>query len=129
MTMMKTLCLLALLAFALIANVSAAQSTGSATLAWNPVTDTNSVAPITYRFYQGTASAVYGPALSVGSSLTYTATNLVRGTTYYFAVTAVGTYRAGTNTYTMESLYSNEASFRPATPPAPPTTLNIISGS
>lgn len=125
---MKTLCLL-LFTASLLISAAAAQTTGSATLGWGGVTDTNSIAPITYKFYQGTASGAYSPAQSVGTSLTYTTTNLVRGTTYYFAVTAVGTYRAGTNTYTLESTYSNEVNYRPATPPAPPTVLTIISGS
>ena len=125
---MKSLCLASLILLSLALTVEA-QSTGSATLAWNPVTDTNSVSAITYKFYQGTASGVYTTTNSVGTNLMFTANTLNRGVTYYFAVTAVGTYRVGTNTTTLESGFSSEVSYQVPFPPPPPTTLTIISGN
>jgi hypothetical protein len=47
----------------------------------------------TYRVYYGTAPRAYfqalGNGVSVGSATTYTASNLSRGITHYFAVTAI----------------------------------------
>lgn len=75
-----------------------APTIGSASLTWDPSTDTSLAG---YNLYTGTQSGVYGPPVSVGLNTSYTAGNLTGGKTYYFAVTAVST--SGT-----ESAHSNE---------------------
>lgn len=77
-----------------------APATSSATLTWNANTDADLAG---YKVYRATASGAYGAPLTslpVGT-LTYQATGLQSGTTYYFVVTAYDT--AGN-----ESTYSNE---------------------
>jgi len=82
-----------------ILTVTAPTTNGTASLSWDPSTDTNITR---YNLYMGTQSGVYGPPVSVGMSTSYTVGNLTGGgRTYYFAVTAVNT--AGT-----ESQYSNQ---------------------
>ena len=76
---------------------------GTATLAWDPVTDQNLQG---YRVYYGTFSGKYfqspGQGLSVGNgATTYQLTGLSTGATYYFAVTAYDLQGD-------ESAYSNE---------------------
>ena len=61
-------------------------STTTASLNWNPPTNTTGVAG--YNVYMGTASGVYGPPVNVGNVTSYVVNNLVIGNTYYFAVTA-----------------------------------------
>lgn len=78
--------------------LSAPTTTGSASLTWNPNTDTNLAG---YNLYMGTQSGVYGSPISIGLNTSYTAGNLTGGKTYYFSVTAV-------NTTGTESLHSNE---------------------
>ena len=79
--------------------VTAPTNNGTASLTWNPSTDTSVTG---YNMYMGTQSGVYGPPVSVGLSTSYTAGNLTGGgKTYYFVVTAVN--NAGT-----ESQHSNE---------------------
>ena len=120
---MKLLCLLALLLL-LSTVASRAQSTSSVTLAWDPSPTTNT--PITYKLYQGTATGVYTLTNNVGTNLTATATNLVRGTTYFWAVTANLT--VDTN-IVLESVFSGEVSYQPLIPPSPPTLLRIVVGN
>jgi hypothetical protein len=75
-------------------------STSSATLTWDPNTETDLSS---YRVYQSTTPGVYGAAIAtvpLGTS-TFTVTGLAVGTTYYFRITAVD---SGNN----ESLPSNE---------------------
>jgi hypothetical protein len=77
-------------------------TSGTATLAWDAVTDPNLQG---YRVYYGTAPATYsqffGLGLDVGNVTTYTVTGLNSTTRYYFAVTAF-------DTSNNESSYSNE---------------------
>ncbi len=80
--------------------LTAPTTNGTASLTWNPSTDT-SVAG--YNLYQGTQSGTYGPPISVGLNTSYTAGNLTGGKTYYFSVTAIDV--TGT-----ESGHSNEVS-------------------
>lgn len=80
--------------------LSAPTTNGTASLSWDPSTDTELAG---YNLYMGTQSGVYGPPVSVGLNTGYTAGSLTGGKTYYFAVTAVNT--AGT-----ESPHSNEVS-------------------
>ena len=75
---------------------------GTATLAWDAVTDENLQG---YRVYYGTFSGKYlqspGQGLPVGNdTTTYKVTGLSNGATYYFAVTAYDLQG--------ESAYSNE---------------------
>jgi len=60
-------------------------------LGWDvPINEDNtSVTNIAgYRLYYGTNSQVYSDVITVGATPTATATNLLEGTTYYFAVVA-----------------------------------------
>jgi hypothetical protein len=88
------------------------------TLAWN-ASPTTTNGPISYILYYGPASTTYTNTVLAGTNLTCTASNLVRGATYYFAVTA-------TATNGLESVFSNEVSTNTAAPPPPPTVLRII---
>jgi hypothetical protein len=74
---------------------------GTVTMAWDASAGTNIIA--NYNLYYGAASATYTNVVAAGTNLTVSVTNLVEGTTYYFAATAVDT--AG-----LESDYSTEVS-------------------
>lgn len=74
--------------------------TSSATLAWQPSSDSTVVG---YKLYYGTVSGVYTSVINVGKSTMATVSNLVSGITYYFAVTAY-------DSTSKESPFSNEAS-------------------
>jgi fibronectin type 3 domain-containing protein len=82
-------------------NLNAA-STSSATLTWDPNTETNLAS---YRVYQSTTPGVFGGAVATvpAGASTYTVTGLTVGTTYYFRITAV-------DSESNESLPSNEVS-------------------
>jgi fibronectin type 3 domain-containing protein len=77
-------------------------ATSSATLTWNANTEPDLAS---YRIYRSTTPGVYGAALATvpAGTVTYMATGLQTGTTYYFTITAVDT--AGN-----ESTRSNEVS-------------------
>jgi hypothetical protein len=72
-------------------------------LTWDPPAGTLSTELAGYRVYYGTASHDYSHTVDVGSVTNYVVANLNTGSTYYFAVTALGTDGS-------ESAYSNEAS-------------------
>jgi fibronectin type 3 domain-containing protein len=91
----------------------------SITLAWNASPSTG-LGPISYNMYYGPSSATYTNKLVSNTNLTLTVSNLVRGSTVYFAVTA-------TTTNGLESVFSNEISYQLSPPPLPPTVLRIIS--
>ena len=61
----------------------------SVTLAWDPSPGTNVIA--NYNVYYGVASATYTNVVAAGTNTTVSISNLVAGTTYYFAATAVDT--------------------------------------
>lgn len=84
------------------ANLTATAGDGEVTLLWSTVTGATY-----YDIYSGTESGVYGssPIATVTGS-TYSAGNLLNGTTYYFAVKA-GNVRGS-------SAFSEEVSARPA---------------
>lgn len=66
-------------------------TTGSATLAWNQNNDADLAG---YKVYVGTQSGVYnypGSPFTVGTTTSYTVTNLPKGQTYYFALSAYDT--------------------------------------
>ena len=81
-----------------ILTLGAPTTNGTASLTWQPSTDTNLAK---YNLYMGTQPGIYGPPVSVGLNTSYTAGNLTGGKTYYFSVTAVNTAGA-------ESARSNE---------------------
>src|ERR1017187_8303070 len=80
------------------------------TLVWDP-----SLAPniACYRLYCGTHPGVYKQTIEVGNATTTQVSNLVTGTTYFFAVTA-------SDTTGLESAFSNEVSYDiPSATPSP----------
>ena len=115
---------LAVLALLLIVSPCGAQTNQTAwiSLAWNPSPAVN-MGVINYNLYYGPASATYTNSFSVGANLTGSVSNLVRGATYFFNVTAV----CATNG--LESGFANEISWTSTPPPTPPTVLRIISGN
>jgi ABC-type spermidine/putrescine transport system permease subunit II len=93
-----------------------AQTAHSVKLTWN---DTVNPSGTTYNVYRASAACSTNPTLtkitaSPISAMTYTDASVVNGTTYCFAVTAVGP--GG------ESAFSNEA---PAVILAPPNAVTI----
>lgn len=72
-----------------------------------------------YRVHYGTASGVYGQSANVGMATTYTVPGLSEGTTYYFAVTAMGTNQ-------LESDVSNEIRYSVPVPNNTAPTLTSI---
>jgi hypothetical protein len=91
-----------------------AQPTVNVTLAWEVGDSTDSVG---YNVYYGTSSGVYTELVSVGNATQATLSNLLVGTTYYIAVTALD--NAG-----LESGYSDEIEFMPA-----PNAPSLLPGS
>ena len=77
-----------------------------ATMSWSAPTTNTDGTPLTnlggYKVHIGSASKSYQEHVDVGKTVSYLASNLTDGSTYYFAVTAYDT--AG-----VESAYSNEA--------------------
>ncbi len=91
---------------------------GSVTLAWDASPDASAVG---YRIYYGPASGVYTNSATVGNVTTAVLTNLVNGSTYYFAATAY-------NSVGEESPFSNETSYNvPGASTNQIPTLNTIS--
>ena len=92
------LCGLLLLLGCWIPQLCAAQTI---TLAWDPDTAPDIAG---YRLYSGIASGVYTKVTEVGNATTTAVSNLVAGTTYFFAVTAY-------NAAGLESAPSNQISY------------------
>jgi hypothetical protein len=111
------------LALLLLASPCSAQTNRNSwvQLAWTPSTTTNT-SPITYRVYWGVVSHTYTNYLSAGTNLTLNVTNLARGSTYFFAATAL-------DIYSLESDFSSEVWWASPTQPLPPTILRIITGN
>ena len=63
-------------------------TTGSAGLSWTADTEPDLAG---YKVYIGTQSGLYNPPITLGTGITYTATNLASGKTYYFCVSAFDT--------------------------------------
>ncbi len=94
-------------------------SADTATVSWQPNNEKDLAG---YRVYHGTASRSYGAPEAVAKTTTCCSFDgLAKGTTYYFAVTAVDT--SGN-----ESGYSAEVSkfIAEAQPGAPPTSVNLV---
>ncbi|MCW5552549.1 MAG: fibronectin type III domain-containing protein [Verrucomicrobiae bacterium] len=89
------------------------------TLAWDASTSPGVVG---YRVYHGVASRNYTNQFSAGSATSGTLSNLVEGTTYYIAATAV-------NDLGVESEFSEELAYTIPTVQSPnqPPTLNALS--
>src|SRR5512138_106512 len=68
-----------------IASLAAAPSPRSVTLAWSP---SEGATVAGYRVYQGAGSGNYTNVIDVGDSTSATLSDLVPGTTYYFAASA-----------------------------------------
>ncbi len=75
-------------------------------LAWDATTDPNIAG---YKIHYGTSSGSYQTIIDVGNITTCTISNLLDGTTYYFAATDYNTSGTGSG-------YSNEVVYNP--PPA-----------
>ena len=96
----------------------ASLAAGTATLVWNPSPGTNIIAD--YKIHYGVASGAYTNSVSAGTGTTLTISNLVQGTTYHFAATAI-------DTFGLESDYSSEASaLIPVVNPNQPPTLDPL---
>ncbi|MGO8928513.1 MAG: fibronectin type III domain-containing protein [Limisphaerales bacterium] len=92
---------------------------GTVTLAWDPSSGTDVIT--NYNVYYGVASATYTNVVAAGTNTTVSISNLVDGTTYYFAATAV-------DTFGLESAYSTEVSaLIPASKPPGEIDLATIS--
>jgi hypothetical protein len=90
------------------------------TLAWEPSASSN---VISYTVYWGAASGGYTNNASVvpAQPTNNTATVILpaRGVTFYFAATAKGSNG-------LESAFSNEVSYTPPLPPAPPAMRTVV---
>jgi len=113
--MKKLLTLIALLTIVVIANPQTLIKYSSVTFAWD-ASPSPEVAG--YRLYSGPTSGTYTNSVDVGTPLEYTATNVVREITMYYAVTAYSTNG-------LESDFSNEVSY---TPPIT-STLSTVKGT
>ena len=100
---------------------AAGPSPSTVTLAWDASASTN-LGPITYKIYWGVTNRTYTNFASAGTNLTLTVTNLARGSTYYFAATAL-------DTNLLESDYSSEVSWAAPNPPKIPSTFRIITAN
>ncbi len=93
----------------LVGHAPSARAQSSVTLAWDPSVGGGIAG---YRLYQGASSRSYTNVITTGNATTATVSNLVRGATYFFAVTAYSTNG-------LESEYSNEITYTVSnTPPA-----------
>ena len=91
------------------------------TLAWNWEQPSGMVLD-NFNIYQGTSSGNYTTVIDVGTQTSYSVSNLIAGTTYYFSVTAKSTDGS-------ESAYSAELKVDvPDAPPAntPPAAANCF---
>jgi|GEM_PF-2827796 len=71
-----------------------------------------------YRLYYGAASGNYTNTATLGNVLTNSVSGLTAGITYYFALTAI-------DTNGVESLFSNEISYKPGQPVNAPLHLDL----
>lgn len=94
-------------------SISQLRAAQTITLAWDPDPAPNIAG---YRLYSGIVSGVYTQQIDVGNTTTTVVSNLVAGTTYFFAVTAY-------NTVGLESAPSNQISYSvPSSGPTPTPT-------
>jgi len=95
-----------LVAFTAALSIAPDAFPASVTVSWNPVSFKNLRG---YKIYCGTSHRNYSRRITLGKVTSGTVTNLVKGRTYYFAVTSYG---AG-----VESGYSREVVFPPIKAP------------
>ena len=108
------------LGLVLAAGAPSARGQTSVTLAWDPSSGSGIAG---YRLYRGGASRTYTDVIAVGSATTATASSLVSGATYFFAVTALGTNG-------LESDFSSEVSYTVPLPTnSPPSGLTFAADS
>lgn len=88
-------------------------------LGWNAVPE---IGIQGYKVYVGTASNQYTMTYDAGANLTVTVPDRVLGTTYYFAVKAIGSTG-------LEGSYSQEIAVTIATPPLPTGGGMTLNGS
>jgi hypothetical protein len=89
------------------------------TASFNVVYDTSLDPGVTYRVYLGTATRTYSTNWSVGTNLSVAINNVPRGATYFVAITSIDPATS------LESDYSNEASYFAARVPGPPRNVRI----
>lgn len=106
---------LALLAIMSLVSLAHGALVSNVTLAWDPSPATDVAG---YRLYAGLLSQTYTVMVDVGNATTGTLSNLLAGTTYYFAVTAYDV--AG-----LESPFSGEIAYTVPLPVTPPATLSL----
>jgi fibronectin type 3 domain-containing protein len=119
---LSLLCCLAVLS----ATAGTVTNSASVTVGWDAVTYSPQ-SNLFYKVYVGTSSRNYitnFPTANTSQQIT----NLSWGSTYYYAVTAVGIHYFGTNGQfsTLESAYSVELTNTLATIPSAPTNLRIV---
>lgn len=112
---MKKYTVTALLGLILGALLLTPATAATVRLGWDPNTESDLAG---YRMYVGTASRSYTTNYNLGLVTTLSITNLAFDTTYYFAVTAV-------NAGGLESVYSNEVTYRESLPSAPAVPAGI----
>ncbi len=108
----------------IVCSIPQLRAAQSITLAWDPDPAPNLAG---YNLYSGTTSGVYTQEIQIGNATTAVVSNLVAGTTYFFAVTAY-------NTAGLESAPSNQISYSvpssgPTPTPTPVPTPTPIPGS
>jgi hypothetical protein len=91
----------------------------NATVSW---TASTTPGVTNYNIYYGVSQNQYTNEIFVTNALSGVVSNLVRGVTYYAAVTAVLTLPGGL----LESAFSQEANYTPALPPNPPGGIPSI---
>ena len=94
--------------------ITSAQEQANIKLSWNPISN-----PLVagFNIYYGETSGVYTNKISAGMATSLTVSNLVVGTTYYFASTTYSTAGA-------ESAFSTEVSYI-VPPPTPGVQLSV----
>lgn len=110
-----------LIALAFVATIfltSASALAENISLAWDPSPSPNIVS---YRLYYGTSSRAYTSVIDAGPTTSATVSNLVAGTTYYFAATAV-------DGFGLESDFSAEFTYTPSLVTTNPPKIKITPG-
>lgn len=95
-----------------------APSTNSVKLAWNKSPSTNVTG---YRVYYGATSGSYSNSVAVGNTTNNTIGGLTGGVAYFFAV-------ASHTSSGLLSIFSNEISYVPVIPVAPPSVATVRRG-
>ncbi len=115
--MKPTLFILICLACLCVLAQQPSPATGTVTLGWSASATTDQ-GPLSYYVFVGTNSGVYFTNYPVGTNLTCTVSNLVRGQSYFFAATC-------SETNSLTSVYSNETNCVLPTSPYPPYIITL----